>query len=48
MLTDSKLEALIECGRGQPWNGYELLQMEKSREASTRSEVSKALTAISR
>jgi len=27
MLTDAKLAALIERGRGWPWNGYELLQM---------------------
>jgi hypothetical protein len=30
VLTDSKLAALIERGRGWPWNGYELLQMKKA------------------
>ena len=27
MLSDAKLKALIERGRGWPWNGYELKQM---------------------
>ena len=27
MLTDAKLAALVERGRGWPWNGYELAQM---------------------
>jgi hypothetical protein len=30
MLTDAKLNALIERGRGWPWNGYELLQMKRA------------------
>jgi hypothetical protein len=30
MLTDAKLAALIERGRGWPWTGYELKQMKKA------------------
>jgi hypothetical protein len=29
-LTEKQLAALIERGRGWPWNGYELLQMKKA------------------
>ena len=30
MLTDAKLAALIERGRGWPWNGYELRLMKEA------------------
>jgi hypothetical protein len=30
MLTDAKLKALIERGRGRPWNGYKLRLMKKA------------------
>jgi hypothetical protein len=29
-LTDQQLAALIERGRGWPWNGYELVKMKKA------------------
>ena len=30
MLTDAKLKALTERGRGWPWNGYELRLMKEA------------------